>query len=107
MTQFACDLGIVVSDSFGRPWRLGTTGVAIGAAGIPSLWDRRGARDLYGRELLVTQQAIADEVANAASLLQGQGGEGHPVVHLRGLTFSAAARPATDLIRDASEDMFR
>lgn len=102
-----CELGIVISDSFGRPWRLGTTGVAIGAAGLPSLWDRRGERDLFGREMQVTQQAIADEVANAASLLQGQGGEGRPVVHLRGLTFDADHRPASALIRDAAEDMFR
>ena len=107
MAHCGCDLGVVISDSFGRPWRLGTTGVAIGAAGLPSLWDRRGERDLFGREMLVTQQAIADEVANAASLLQGQGGEGRPVVHLRGLSFDADHRPASDLIRDAAEDMFR
>ncbi len=102
-----CKIGVVISDSFGRPWRLGTTGVAIGAAGLPSLWDRRGESDLFGREMLVTQQAIADEVATAASLLQGQGGEGRPVVHLRGLAFNADHRPASDLIRDATEDMFR
>lgn len=107
MNRFGCDLGVVISDSFGRPWRLGTTGVAIGAAGIPSLWDRRGERDLYGREMQFTQQAIADELANVSSLLQGQGGEGRPVVHLRGLTFDANHRPASDLIRDADEDMFR
>ena len=105
--RFGCELGVVISDSFGRPWRLGTTGVAIGAAGLPSLWDRRGESDLFGREMLVTQQAIADEVATAASLLQGQGSEGRPVVHIRGLTFDAAPRPASDLIRDAAEDMFR
>ena len=92
-------------------WRVGTTGVAIGAAGLPSLWDRRGETDLFGRELQVTQQAIGDEVATAASLLQGQTSEGRPVVHLRGLNFrefnTAYHRPASDLIRDISEDMFR
>ena len=109
--RHGCNIAVVISDSFGRPWRLGTTGVAIGAAGLPSLWDRRGESDLFGRELQVTQQAIADEIATAASLLQGQTSEGRPVVHLRGLDFSdeptALHRPASDLIRDAAEDMFR
>lgn len=109
--RHGCDVAVVISDSFGRPWRLGTTGVAIGAAGLPSLWDRRGEVDLFGRELVVTQQAIADEVATAASLLQGQTAEGRPVVHMRGLEFgnhaSACHRPASDLIRDIAEDMFR
>ena len=109
--RFGYDFGIVISDSFGRPWRLGTTGVAIGAAGLPSLWDRRGDEDLFGRDLKVTQLAVGDEVATAASLLQGQASEGQPVVHLRGLNFhnheSARSRPASDLIRDVSEDMFR
>ncbi|QMU59226.1 MAG: coenzyme F420-0:L-glutamate ligase [Boseongicola sp.] len=111
VAHFECDLAVVVSDSFGRPWRIGTTGVAIGAAGLPSLWDRRGEVDIFGRELLVTQQAVADEIATAASLLQGQTAERRPVVHIRGLKFShhqsAVNRPASDLIRDASEDMFR
>lgn len=111
MRRHGCDVAVVISDSFGRPWRIGTTGVAIGAAGLPSLWDRRGESDLFGRELLVTQQAIADEVATAASLLQGQSAEGQPVVHVRGLEFSGHAtayhRPASDLIRGADEDMFR
>jgi len=109
--RHGCDVAVVISDSFGRPWRVGTTGVAIGAAGLPSLWDRRSESDLFGRELAVTQQAIADEVATAASLLQGQASEGRPVVHLRGLSFiehaTAVHRPASDLIRDISEDLFR
>lgn len=111
MLRHGCDIAVVISDSFGRPWRLGTTGVAIGAAGLPSLWDRRGEIDLFGRELCVTQQAIGDEVATAASLLQGQTSEGCPVVHIRGLDFSTDAtavhRPASDLIRNPVEDMFR
>ncbi len=109
--QLGVELGILVSDSFGRPWRLGTTGVALGAAGIVSLWDRRGETDLHGREMLVTQQALADELASAASLVQGQGAEGQPVVLIRGLEpgsgNSISSRPARDLIRDVSEDMFR
>lgn len=105
------EIAVVINDSFGRPWRLGTTGVAIGAAGLPSLWDRRGDADLFGRELKVSQQAIADEIAAAASLLQGQGKEGRPVVLVRGFDIGAegcvSARPAADLIRDVSEDLFR
>ena len=106
---FNVNLGVVINDSFGRPWRYGTTGAAIGAAGIPSLWDRRGDRDLFGRELKVSQQAVADELANAASLLQGQGAEGIPVVLVRGVKFDDQIpdRPAADLIRDPSEDLFR
>lgn len=104
-------VGVLINDSFGRPWRLGTTGVALGAAGLPSLWDRRGETDLHGREMLVSQQAIADELAAAASLVQGQGAEGQPIALIRGLEFGASdhapARPAADLIRDVSEDLFR
>lgn len=105
------NIGVIISDSFGRPWRLGTTGVAIGAAGVPSLWDRRGDLDLYGRELKVSQQAVGDELATAASILQGQANEAQPIVLIRGLDFgarsSAINRPASDLIRDISEDLFR
>lgn len=109
--RFGVKIGVVINDSFGRPWRLGTTGVAIGAAGIASLWDRRGDTDLFGRELKVSQQAIADEIAAAASLLQGQGKEGRPVVLVRGFDIGndelPPERPAADLIRTASEDLFR
>ncbi|WP_111735868.1 coenzyme F420-0:L-glutamate ligase [Roseovarius amoyensis] len=104
------EIGVIISDSFGRPWRLGTTAVAIGAVGLPSLWDRRGDRDLFDNELMVTQQAVADELANAASLLQGQAAEGRPVVLIRGLRIgngNVPNRPAADLIRDPSEDLFR
>jgi coenzyme F420-0:L-glutamate ligase/coenzyme F420-1:gamma-L-glutamate ligase len=104
-------VAVIINDSFGRPWRLGTTGVAIGAAGLPSLWDRRGDLDLFGRELLTSQQAVADEIAGAASLLQGQADEGRPIVLVRGLTFAANTEPencpAADLVRDVSEDLFR
>jgi coenzyme F420-0:L-glutamate ligase / coenzyme F420-1:gamma-L-glutamate ligase len=105
------DVAVVINDSFGRPWRLGTTGVAIGAAGLPSLWDRRGDLDLFGRKLLTSQQAVADEIAGAASLLQGQADEGRPIVLIRGLTFPFKDQPehcpASDLVRDIKEDLFR
>jgi len=98
---------VIISDSFGRAWRRGTVGIALGAAGLPSLMDLRGQPDLYGRELRVTETGFADEIAAAASLLMGQGNEGIPAVLLRGLSWFAAALPAAQLIRPASEDLFR
>jgi coenzyme F420-0:L-glutamate ligase / coenzyme F420-1:gamma-L-glutamate ligase len=99
--------GVVISDSFGRPWRRGTCGVAIGAAGIASLIDMRGRPDLFGRTLEVTVIARADEIAAAAGLLQGQAGEGTPVVLLRGLAAAASVLPAAALVRPPAEDLFR
>ena len=98
---------VIISDSFGRAWRRGTAGVAIGAAGIPSIADLRGHPDLFGRELAVTQIGFADEIASAASLLMGQAAESVPAVLVRGLTWSAPDAPGADLIRPASEDLFR
>lgn len=99
--------GVVISDSFGRPWRRGTCGVAIGAAGLASLIDMRGRPDLFGRTLEVTVIARADEIAAAAGLLQGQAGEGTPVVLLRGLAAAAPVLPAAALVRPPAEDLFR
>lgn len=101
------EVAVVINDSFGRPWRRGTVGVAIGAAGLPALVDRRGETDLFGRKLQVTMIAYADEIAASASLLMGQADEGTPVVLLRGLNWSAASNPASDLLRPAGEDLFR
>ncbi len=98
---------VVISDSFGRAWRRGTVGVAIGCAGLPALVDLRGQPDLFGRELHVTLTGFADEIAAAAGLLMGQAAEGQPVVILRGLTWSAPDCPATELVRPAQEDLFR
>ncbi len=100
-------LGIVINDSFGRPWRQGSTGTAIGAAGIPSLIDLRGRPDLFGRQLEVTLVAVADEIAAAASLLMGQADEGRPIVLLRGLSWQAPLSPAGAIIRPSAEDAFR
>jgi coenzyme F420-0:L-glutamate ligase/coenzyme F420-1:gamma-L-glutamate ligase len=100
--------GIVITDSFGRAWRRGTCGVAIGAAGIASLIDLRGSPDLFGRTLEVTVIGHADEIAAAAGLLQGQAREGCPVVLVRGLqTGSFPNMPAAELLRPAAEDLFR
>lgn len=106
-THFAKRLGIIINDSFGRPWRRGTVGVALGAAGIPALCDMRGQPDLNRRALKVTETGFADEVAAAASLLMGQADEGRPVVHVCGFAPSEAAVAAQALIRPAAEDLFR
>jgi coenzyme F420-0:L-glutamate ligase/coenzyme F420-1:gamma-L-glutamate ligase len=100
-------LGVIISDSFGRPWRRGTAGVAIGAAGLPSLIDMRGQPDLFGRTLEVTVIGFADEIAAAAGLLQGQAAEAQPVVIVRGLTWTAPDAPVNELVRPPEEDLFR
>nr|WP_294527424.1 coenzyme F420-0:L-glutamate ligase [uncultured Rhodopila sp.] len=101
------DVAVVISDSFGRPWRRGTAGVAIGAAGIPSVIDLRGQPDLFGRKLEVSIIGFADEIAAAASLLQGQAAEAQPVVVVRGLTWQAPNVPVADVIRPPEEDLFQ
>jgi coenzyme F420-0:L-glutamate ligase / coenzyme F420-1:gamma-L-glutamate ligase len=105
--RYGVALGIIISDSFGRAWRRGTCGIAIGAAGLPSLIDLRGQPDLFGRTLEVSIIGFADEIAAAASLLQGQAAEAQPVVLVRGLDWSAPLAPAADLVRPLEEDLFR
>jgi len=105
--HYAARLGVIVSDSFGRAWRRGTCGIAIGAAGLPSLIDLRGSPDLFGRTLEVSIIGFADEIAAAASLLQGQAAEARPVVLVRGLGWTAPDAPAADLIRPPAEGLFR
>ena len=105
--HFGKRIGVIVSDSWGRPWRRGTVGVAAGAAGLPALVDLRGRPDLFGRTLRATEIGFADEVAAAASLVMGQADEGVPVVLVRGLTWSLPPAPAAALVRPAAEDLFR
>ncbi len=100
-------LPVLIIDSFGRPWRKGTTGIAIGAAGLPSLIDMRGQKDMFGRVLQVTMPAFADELAAAASLVMGQAAEAQPAVLVRGLSWTAPNLPASELIRSSAEDLFR
>jgi len=104
---FGTEIGVIISDSFGRPWRKGTVGIALGAAGLPALIDLRGHLDLFGRELLVTETGFADEIAAAAGLLMGQADEAMPMVLVRGLTWSAPEVHAAALIRQAEHDLFR
>jgi len=101
------DLAVVINDSFGRAWRQGTAGVAIGAAALPGLVDLRGQPDLFGRKMEASIIGFADEVAAAASLVMGQADEATPVVLLRGLRWSAPASTAASIIRPANEDLFR
>ena len=105
--HYGVPIGVIISDSFGRAWRRGTCGVAIGAAGLPSLIDLRGQPDLFGRTLEVSIIGFADEIAAAASLLQGQAAEAQPVVLVCGLDWSAPVAPAADLVRPLEEDLFR
>ena len=101
------DVGVVINDSFGRAWRNGVTGTAIGVAGLPALVDMRGRGDRHGRPLQVTQIAAADEVAAAASLLMGQADEGVPAVLVRGFPYARREGSVRELIRPRSEDLFR
>src|ERR1700722_670812 len=100
-------IGVIISDSFGRAWRRGTCGIAIGAAGLPSLIDLRGQPDLFGRTLEVSIIGFADEIAAAASLLQGQAAEAQPVVLVRGLSWTAPITPVAEMIRPPEEDLFQ
>lgn len=107
VTRRGVKVGVVITDSHGRPHRMGTVGVAIGVAGVPALWDRRGEADLYGFRLQHTDVGVADEIAAAAGLLMGQAAEGIPAVVLRGLRFSAPSGQAIDLVRPKEYDLYR
>ena len=99
------EVGVVVSDSFGRAWRQGTTDVAVGAAGVRTLLDLRGERDKTGYELRATVIAVADEIAGAAELVMGKTA-GVPAALVRGLALAGAGR-ARDLVMPAARDLFR
>ena len=98
---------VVISDSFGRPWRYGVTNVAIGASGLPALLDRRGETDRNGRKLEVTQVALGDMIATAGGLVTGEGAESIPAVLICGLRWTAADQPASALVRPLEEDLFQ
>ena len=104
-----CTPAVVITDTFGRPWRQGVCGTAIGAAGIVTLLDRRGEDDRFGRKLKVTQTPVADQLACAATLVMGEGAEGRPVVLARGVpaAWRRESARAADLLRPIAEDLFR
>jgi len=105
--QTGVTVGVVINDSHGRPFRLGTVGTAVGVAGLPALWDRRGEADMFGYRLQHTEVGLADEIAAAASLIMGQAAEGTPVVLIRGLELPPGEGRAADLIRPKQMDMYR
>ena len=99
--------GIIISDSFGRPWRQGTTNIALGVAGVPALWDRRGEKDRDGRTMESSQVAWADAIAAAAGMVMGECAEGIPVVLIRGLPRPPGDGSGATLIRPIEDDVFR
>lgn len=99
-------LAVIVADTFGRPWRIGQTNVAIGAAGLLPLLDYRGQRDAHGMELQATAIAVADELAAAAELVMGKS-DGVPVAIVRGARYQPGSGRAADLVRPAEQDLFR
>jgi coenzyme F420-0:L-glutamate ligase / coenzyme F420-1:gamma-L-glutamate ligase len=101
------DVAVIINDSHGRPWREGTVGVAVGAAGIAAVADMRGRADLFGRVLRATTVGVIDELAAAASLLMGQSDEGVPVVLVRGARFPRGDDGARAVQRDPGRDLFR
>lgn len=101
------DVGVVITDSHGRPFRQGTAGVAIGVAGLPALWDRRGEPDRQGYLLQHTEVGLADEIAAAASLVMGQAAESVPAVLVRGLRLPPGDGRARDLYRPPDLDLYR
>jgi len=106
--HFHASLGVIINDSFGRAWRNGVVGIALGAAGLPSLVDMVGEADLFGRKLRVTQIGFADEIAAGASLVMGQAAERQPAVLVQGLNWgNRSESPAHSLIRPKELDLFR
>lgn len=100
------DMPVIISDTFGRPWRRGLTDVAIGVSGLEPILDLRGTRDWSGRELDVTEVAVADEIAAAADLVMGKA-SGIPAALVRGFEGSRGEGKASELIRPVEEDLFR
>jgi coenzyme F420-0:L-glutamate ligase/coenzyme F420-1:gamma-L-glutamate ligase len=99
---------VIINDSHGRAWRLGTASVCIGCAGLPPVWNQRGLHDLFGYELVASEECIADELAAAASLIMGQSNEGRPVVIIRGYQLPPAPpAPAVSIQRPPGTDVFR
>ncbi len=101
------DVGVMINDSVGRAWRNGTVGIALGLCGIPAIRDLKGKPDMFGRALETTEVAVADELAAAASLLQGQAAEATPIVHVRGFPSAGAGMTAKALLRPDHLDLFR
>ena len=103
-----CDVAVIVSDTHGRPFRMGEVNVAVGVSGLKPIRDRRGEKDLFGYVLRIKQTAIADELASAAELVIGQANEGIPVAIIRGYNYPKSdTAKATELIRSREKNLFR
>jgi coenzyme F420-0:L-glutamate ligase/coenzyme F420-1:gamma-L-glutamate ligase len=105
--RFGFRPGVVISDSFGRPWRMGTVNVAIGVAAMPAIIDQRGQSDRDGRIMQMTMIAVGDAIAAAAGLAMGEGDEGIPAVVVRGLRLSGEHQTSRAIVRPFDEDLFR
>jgi coenzyme F420-0:L-glutamate ligase/coenzyme F420-1:gamma-L-glutamate ligase len=104
--RFSAELAVLITDSWGRPFRRGTVGFAIGVSGLPPVWDRRGGCDRHGRVLEATEPAIADSIAAAADLVAGQADEGRPVTLVRGLAFEPSNEGVAPLLREPDRDLY-
>jgi coenzyme F420-0:L-glutamate ligase/coenzyme F420-1:gamma-L-glutamate ligase len=104
--RFGIDLPVIISDTFGRPWRIGLTDIAIGVSGLLPIHDLRGSKDWAGRELDVTEVAVADELAAAADLVMGKAA-GIPAALIRNYAGPRGEGRASDLVRPITEDLFR
>ncbi|MET4806060.1 coenzyme F420-0:L-glutamate ligase [Limibacillus sp. MBR-115] len=105
--HFGVRVAVIINDSVGRAWRLGTVGMALGVAGLPALVDKVNQPDLFGRKLESTQIGFADELAAAASLVMGQAAEGQPAVLLRGVIWDQTSSSSRALLRPVNADLFR
>jgi coenzyme F420-0:L-glutamate ligase / coenzyme F420-1:gamma-L-glutamate ligase len=101
------DVGVIIIDSHGRPWREGTVGVIIGTSQVPALVDLRGKSDLFGYHLKITKVAAGDELAAAASLMMGQADEKIPAIHVRGFPYHLRESGINEILRPKNMDLFR
>ncbi len=104
--QYSANIAVVITDSWGRPFRRGTVGFALGVAGLPAVWDRRGASDRHGRVLESTESAVADSIAAAADLVAGQADESRPLTLVRGLQFPRSLESSKALLRNPEDDLY-
>jgi coenzyme F420-0:L-glutamate ligase/coenzyme F420-1:gamma-L-glutamate ligase len=104
--RYSSNIAVLITDSWGRPFRRGTVGFALGVSGLPAVWDRRGASDRHGRTLEATEPAIADSIAAAADLVAGQADEGRPLILVRGLAFAPSEESSRALLRDPENDLY-
>ena len=100
-------LGVLIIDSHGRPWRLGTVGISIGISGFSPIIDLRGEKDIFGYKLKITEVGVADELAAGASLVMGQASEKIPAVHVRGFPYHLGNGSTSEIIRPSEKDLFR